>query len=145
MCAGRTNLSSERRDLSDLSSRERSRDEGKTSEDTLRKTHSSKIKDKIENALVLCAHPRVEIEPLTPSNERPELTLDPLLTFKEAMNYLRVSRSTLYRLMWSSRLQGHKVGGTWRFSQTALQAYVGLNDGGNAQLVAATAESREET
>lgn len=40
---------------------------------------------------------------------------NPLLTFKEAMNYLRVSRSTLYRLMWSGQLTGHKVGSTWRF------------------------------
>ena len=35
---------------------------------------------------------------------------DVLLTFKEAMSYLRVSRSTLYRLMWSGQLTGHKVG-----------------------------------
>ena len=40
---------------------------------------------------------------------------DVLLTFKEAMSYLRVSRSTLYRLMWSGQLTGHKVGSTWRF------------------------------
>jgi excisionase family DNA binding protein len=48
----------------------------------------------------------------------------PLLTFKEAMNYLRVSRSTLYRLMWSGQLTGHKVGSTWRFYQAELQASV---------------------
>src|SRR6266566_5084592 len=34
---------------------------------------------------------------------------DVLLTFKEAMSYLRVSRSTLYRLMWSGQLTGHKA------------------------------------
>jgi excisionase family DNA binding protein len=49
---------------------------------------------------------------------------DALLTFKEAMSYLRVSRSTLYRLMWSGQLTGHKVGSTWRFYQTDLQANV---------------------
>ncbi len=38
-----------------------------------------------------------------------------LLTFKEAMQFLRVSRSTIYRLMWSGQLRGHKVGSTWRF------------------------------
>lgn len=38
-----------------------------------------------------------------------------LLTMKEAMRYLRVSRSTIYRLMWSGQLTGHKVGSTWRF------------------------------
>ena len=45
---------------------------------------------------------------------------DILLTFKEAMNYLRVSRSTLYRLMWSGQLNGHKVGSTWRFYREDL-------------------------
>lgn len=50
--------------------------------------------------------------------------LDTLLTFKEAMNYLRVSRSTLYRLMWSGQLTGHKVGSTWRFYHSDLQASV---------------------
>jgi excisionase family DNA binding protein len=47
-----------------------------------------------------------------------------LLTFKEAMRFLRVSRSTLYRLMWSGQLCGHKVGSTWRFYQEELQACV---------------------
>ncbi len=50
---------------------------------------------------------------------------DILLTFKEAMNYLRVSRSTLYRLMWSGQLTGHKVGSTWRFYREDLRACVG--------------------
>ena len=43
-----------------------------------------------------------------------------LLTFKEAMEFLRVSRSTIYRLMWSGQLRGHKVGSTWRFYKTDL-------------------------
>jgi excisionase family DNA binding protein len=50
---------------------------------------------------------------------------DVLLTFKEAMGYLRVSRSTLYRLMWSGQLTGHKVGSTWRFYREGLRACVG--------------------
>ena len=50
---------------------------------------------------------------------------DILLTFKEAMGYLRVSRSTLYRLMWSGQLTGHKVGSTWRFYRDDLRACVG--------------------
>ena len=50
---------------------------------------------------------------------------DVLLTFKEAMSYLRVSRSTLYRLMWSGQHTGHKVGSTWRFYREDLRACVG--------------------
>lgn len=49
---------------------------------------------------------------------------DVLLTFPEAMEYLRVSRSTLYRLMWSGQLTGQKVGCTWRFWQSQVQACV---------------------
>ncbi len=47
-----------------------------------------------------------------------------LLTFKEAMDFLRVSRSTIYRLMWSGQLRGHKVGSTWRFYEADLLAAV---------------------
>jgi excisionase family DNA binding protein len=47
-----------------------------------------------------------------------------LLTFKEAMQYLRVSRSTLYRLMYSDQLVGHKVGSQWRFYLADLQVCV---------------------
>ena len=49
---------------------------------------------------------------------------DQLLTFKEAMSFLRVSRSTLYRLMESRQLSGYKVGGLWRFYRKDLLAYV---------------------
>ena len=51
--------------------------------------------------------------------------LSPLLTMKEAMRYLRVSRSTLYRLMWSGQLAGHKVGASWRYYVDDLRAVVG--------------------
>jgi len=47
-----------------------------------------------------------------------------LLTFKEAMSYLRVSRSTLYRLMWAGQLTGQKVGCTWRFYREDPQACI---------------------
>ncbi len=51
----------------------------------------------------------------------PRTTADTLLlTFREAMEFLRVSRSTLYRLMWSGQLRGHKVGSTWRFYESDL-------------------------
>jgi excisionase family DNA binding protein len=47
-----------------------------------------------------------------------------LLTFKETMDFLRVSRSTLYRLMWAGQLRGHKVGSTWRFHRQDLLSLV---------------------
>ena len=56
---------------------------------------------------------------------------DPLLTFAEAMSYLRISRSTLYRLMQTGQLKGHKLGQQWRFWRSELRACV---EGGNAQI-----------
>lgn len=50
-----------------------------------------------------------------------ELGLERLMTLEEAMAYLRVSRSTLLRLMCSKKLTGHKVGGTWRFYVSDVQ------------------------
>jgi excisionase family DNA binding protein len=64
-----------------------------------------------------------ELEGILPMLE-PKLQEDTLLTFKEAMSFLRVSRSTLYRLMWSGQLCGHKVGSTWRFYKHDLRSVV---------------------
>lgn len=50
--------------------------------------------------------------------------LETILTLKQAMSYLQVSRSTLLRLMWSGKLTGHKVGSTWRFYVTDVQSCV---------------------
>jgi excisionase family DNA binding protein len=52
---------------------------------------------------------------------------DELLTFKGAMGYLKVSRSTLYRLMWCGDLKSHKVGSTWRFFRSDVRACVRNN------------------
>src|SRR5262249_24095983 len=49
-----------------------------------------------------------------------------LLTFREAMRFLRVSSSTVYRLIWSGQLRGHKVGSTWRFYMCDLEECVRL-------------------
>jgi excisionase family DNA binding protein len=62
-----------------------------------------------------------------------------LLTFKETMDFLRVSRSTLYRLMWAGQLRGHKVGSTWRFHRQDLLALVA----DSAQAVASSIHSYE--
>lgn len=45
-----------------------------------------------------------------------------LMRFNEARAYLRISRSTLYRLMRTGKLRGYKVGSTWRFYQKDLKA-----------------------
>lgn len=57
-------------------------------------------------------------------NRGPIMSDEPLLNFKEALDYLRVSRSTLYRLMHSGQVKGHKVGANWRFYASELRACV---------------------
>ncbi|MBI4494678.1 MAG: helix-turn-helix domain-containing protein [Chloroflexi bacterium] len=44
-----------------------------------------------------------------------------LLSFNEAVEYLRTSRTTLYRLMYSGRLVGRKVGRKWVFYKGDLK------------------------
>ena len=53
-----------------------------------------------------------------------EASLSKFFTTKEAMEYLRVSRSTIHRLMASKQLRGHKVGSQWRYYQSDLAACV---------------------
>ena len=63
---------------------------------------------------------------------------DILLTFKEAEAFLRVSRATIYRLLLSGRLTGHKVGNGWRFYRSDLRKLV---DEGTQSFTHNTAET----
>jgi excisionase family DNA binding protein len=47
---------------------------------------------------------------------------DDWLTLKEALAYLKTSRSTLYRLVESGQLPRYKVGSTLRFKRADLDA-----------------------
>jgi excisionase family DNA binding protein len=49
---------------------------------------------------------------------------DILLTFQETTQILRVSRATLYRLLESGQLVGHKVGRGWRFYKADIHSFV---------------------
>jgi excisionase family DNA binding protein len=49
---------------------------------------------------------------------------EPLYTRKEAQKYLRVSRSTLNRLLKEGTLRGFKVGTQWRFTKEQLKGCV---------------------
>ena len=44
-----------------------------------------------------------------------------LLTFQEAMAYLKISRSTMYRFLRDGTLRGFKVGAHWRFNKEQLK------------------------
>jgi excisionase family DNA binding protein len=38
--------------------------------------------------------------------------------------YLKIPKSTLYRLVQQGRLPGHKVGRTWRFDQAEIDDWI---------------------
>jgi excisionase family DNA binding protein len=46
-----------------------------------------------------------------------------MLTVSELATYLRVHRSTVYRLLKSGELPGFKVGSDWRFSLAAVDEW----------------------
>jgi excisionase family DNA binding protein len=47
-----------------------------------------------------------------------------LMTLKETTHYLRIGRSTLYRMMEKGLLVGYKVGSHWRFFRRDVKAQV---------------------
>lgn len=53
-----------------------------------------------------------------------------VLTLDEAVSFLKVSKSTLYKLLESGRLPARKLGRQWRFSRNDLEKWLKNADGG---------------
>lgn len=47
-----------------------------------------------------------------------------VLTIQEAADFLRVSRSTLYKLVQAGKVPGKKVGRHWRFRKKTLENWL---------------------
>jgi len=47
-----------------------------------------------------------------------------LLTLGEVSSFLKVPKSTIYKLARERRLPGHKVGKHWRFVREEIEAWV---------------------
>ncbi|MFC1518094.1 helix-turn-helix domain-containing protein [Pseudomonadota bacterium] len=47
-----------------------------------------------------------------------------ILTLKEVAAYLKLTDKTAYRLASEGKLPGFKVGGSWRFKQEDLEAWI---------------------
>lgn len=47
-----------------------------------------------------------------------------VLTIDELARYLRIPKSTLYKLAQESRIPGQKVGRQWRFSRGAIDRWL---------------------
>lgn len=50
--------------------------------------------------------------------------VDDLLTTRQLQDLLQVDRITIYRMLNDGRLHGFKVGGQWRFSRKAIEAWL---------------------
>jgi len=47
-----------------------------------------------------------------------------IFTIQELSEYLRISRSTLYKLAQEDRLPGQKIGKNWRFRKEAIDKWL---------------------
>lgn len=52
-----------------------------------------------------------------------------VLTLDELSEYLKVSKSTLYKLAQSGRVPGHKVGKHWRFRRETIDRWLDSSEG----------------
>ncbi len=49
---------------------------------------------------------------------------DAVLTIDELAEYLKIAKSTLYKLAQEGRIPGQKVGKHWRFSKAAIDRWL---------------------
>lgn len=49
---------------------------------------------------------------------------DEIFTIKEVANYLKLAEKTAYRLTSEGKLPGFKVGGSWRFRRSEIDAWI---------------------
>ena len=47
-----------------------------------------------------------------------------ILTIKEVAKYLKVTERTLYRLVQEGKIPAFKVGGSWRFQLSDIEAWI---------------------
>lgn len=47
-----------------------------------------------------------------------------ILTIREVADYLRITEKTAYRLAANETLPGFKVGGSWRFRKSEIEAWI---------------------
>ena len=53
-----------------------------------------------------------------------ETEQDAVMTVLEVSQYLKLAKSTVYKLAQDGTLPGRKVGGTWRFSRKKLDEWL---------------------
>ena len=61
----------------------------------------------------------------------------PDLTVTDVAAHLRISRESVYRLLYAGRLAGYRVGSLWRITPEALAAYKDAGRPADPHLIAA--------
>jgi len=61
-----------------------------------------------------------------PSSPGPEMKdpSAPVLTIDELSDYIRISKSTIYKLVRSGKIPGQKIGRHWRFRKAAIDEWL---------------------
>ena len=54
-----------------------------------------------------------------------------IMTMKEVAEYLKINEKTAYRLASEGKLPGFKVGGSWRFKRSEVNAWIETQTGQN--------------
>ena len=49
---------------------------------------------------------------------------DQIITVKEVADYLKVNERTVYRMATAGTIPAFKVGGSWRFKQSAIEEWI---------------------
>ncbi len=65
-------------------------------------------------------------------NDNEKALDEEILTFKEAEKYLKIPRSTLYKLLQEGRVPARKVGRHWRFVKVDLDEWLKQVESGRA-------------
>lgn len=53
---------------------------------------------------------------------------DEVLTLEELAEYLRLSKSTVYKLVGEDKIPGQKIGKRWRFSKAAIDRWLATTE-----------------
>lgn len=67
-----------------------------------------------------------------------------VLTIGELAEYLKISKSSLYKLVHDGRIPGKKVGRHWRFSREIIDSWLAAGDENNTQSESSTFNPRIE-
>lgn len=60
----------------------------------------------------------------TPKPSHAAVALGGVLTISELAEYLKISRSTLYKLAQEGKVPGQKIGKHWRFHREAIDSWL---------------------